>query len=75
MKRICYAALPALLLCAGCFPSMLGLNEVKPPTAPAPAVQAPPPPAPVTAESVTNENANRRAEALKAELERDENQP
>jgi len=59
MKRICYAALPALLLCAGCFPSMLGLNEVKPPTA----------------ESVTNDNANRKADALTDELNRDENQP
>jgi hypothetical protein len=74
MKWIGYAGLPALLLCAGCFPSMLGLNEVKQQPPPAPVVQAPPPP-PVTAEHVTNENAHKMADALGDELNREQDQP
>lgn len=72
MKTVRLLALPALLLCAGCFPSALGLTESKPVVTPAPVATAPSPP--VTAERVSNTNARQMADALANELDKVENQ-
>lgn len=73
MKTVCFAALPALLLCAGCFPSALGLHEEKPVPPPAPVVKPARPP--LTPERVNSDNAREMADALKEELDRAENKP
>ncbi len=70
MKWVRTLAVPALLLCAGCFPQALGLNSE--PKAPPPVIVLKPP---VSPESVTVENYREKYEDLAGELDRAESQP
>jgi hypothetical protein len=73
MKPIGYLLLTAALISSGCLPDSFLQNDKKPPRVEMKTESAPPPA--VTPDSVSDNNAQEKAQALRAELEHELKRP